>query len=319
MSRLDMGAKLAANRQLPGVQVRPSVPIRPGVKKRLIVSAVLICSAATPSVGQGGVATQTFIAWGYGCIVNGVASLHDAVEPPTCSRPGLQLGAVSFGTIPTEQVEVFDSDTRPIDGSAPRTKQPIEVLIRKQGAGYTKFTVRPTVSRAQRHAINMSTIELDMWTWKPTRPTLSRDAVFGLLPTLATIAPNATIRTARTITQTGFVYGAQIRDPRLTSRQRSKLLTRAKQRGIPLRFITQPADLLGGTCPGIPSAVQLPTVERLDLSADVVVDANAFTTTLACDAISQVQVLQQSVVGTPPVQPTTDLVVDASLRFVKMP
>jgi hypothetical protein len=270
---------------------------------------------SAPALGQTR-PSQTFLAWGYGCIVNGMASLHDEAEPPTCAESGLQLGPVTFGTTPTETLEVQDSNGRQLDAAASRTTQPIDLLIRKEGALYTEFAVRPTGSRTQRHAINMSTVELDSWTWRPTRISLSRDKVFGLLPTLAKLAPNATIRTARTIDDRGFVYGAQIRDTRLTKKQRSALISQAKRRGIPIRVITQPAEVLTGTCPGIPLARQLNPIERLDLSTEAVVDPNAFATSLTCDEASQVQVLQQSVVGRAPIREATDLVVDASLRIV---
>ncbi len=173
-----------------------------------------------------------FVAFGYVCVHNRSVLLVDTPTQPTCETSiGVGLGQ--------SRLPKFASINQ---GTWKVSRIPLQLVgdVSNGGTPSVRSATR-TASRQERIAETFGTIEVNGFDAElSTRR--SRAEVFSLLPELAVVAPNATIRTARRFVGTTYTYGAQVRDPNLTAAQRTAVLDTARRIGVPISINTRTAQ-----------------------------------------------------------------------------
>ncbi len=254
----------------------------------------------------------------------------DTDTKPTCaSAKGVSLGTITAKPPRTVQQAPWRV-----------TENPVTILGRVVGRRIQLVTIRNAPSLAQRVAESLSTIEVArfdpastaMVSTTAAKP--SREAVFALLPSIASAAPGAVVRTARLFNgydiPRGFVYGAQVRDANISAEQRTAVLAESKRLGIPVSIVSTPARPIAAACPELPDGNPPDHGEVTATEAVAPGSTPAWTGTLngwpaaptGCDEPTQVFIVRRTIVGpisnkdgTDRPDVGVDLVIDASLRL----
>lgn len=296
--------------------------------QRLLIAAAFLAIVAGMTPGRAsasGSTRWTFFANGYVCIQKGQWLIVDVEAPPNCGAArGIPLGAVSGNLPPLVSQGAWRVSRAPLFVSG---------TVSAHRAGVR--TVRPTTRRRDRFAESLATVEVA--SFEPTGATTnttasrSRATVFASLPDFASIAPAATVRTARLATKDGHRFGAHIRDASITIEQRKALDAKSIETGIPILLNLAPPLSFGNEClgpngSGQPEGTGLtaaPTMlgDRFSrakwLSQIVGRPAGRVDEPLRCDEPTQVRIVRAAIVGpivaNGQLDQRIDTVVDATL------
>jgi hypothetical protein len=240
------------------------------------------------------------------CAIGTSARIVDSLERPDCKQPsGLPLGS---------QPTLIRQRTTKTSAGYRVSLKPVQLTATIVGQRIRVSKVAPSISRAQRRAESLSTIEVAAFdTGSLGRAPRTRAEVFEQLPEFAAAAPNAVVRTARALGRDGsFWYGAQIRDPQLSGSELEALRGTAARLSIPIVVKRTPMETLPTTCAGIAAAADVFTVQ---MNANDLRGAPDSSPTL-CDEPSQVQIVSAPIVSVNTFADSADTVVDASVRVL---
>jgi hypothetical protein len=284
------------------------------VYKVLGVAAIVMIGLASGAPSQAADRRLAFFGSGYVCIRSDRTLLVDSPVTPDCqSSIGVSLPPINRKRLPNTP------QRQPTGWSV--TPQPMTVNGFITNGNVSLSGIAAALPRSQRTARSLATIEVGQFDVIPNRPITNPNTIFDRLPLLATAAPNATVRLARSVIGNTYQYGAQIRDPLLTAAQRASLELVAAEQRIALVINTTPAAILPASCVGLPNSTDQLTGFGVDVSSRSTRWAKQpqqwIPAATTCDELSQVQVVQAPIVGSLGnlLRSDTDTVVDATVRI----
>jgi hypothetical protein len=276
-----------------------------------LLLVVLLTTCIVPARAATRSPRFRFVAFGYLCVRQHMGLLVDTNAPPQChSAVGIGFGRMAKS--------LRFASVRQGDWKVSRTPLKLNGEF-VEGKPPKVTSAVPTMSRRDRLAESLGTIELSRFTVAPKRR-VSREVVFASLPAFAEAAPDATVRTARVFDGRTYTYGAQVRDPGLAQPEVESVVATAKRIGIPVFVNTSSALGIDLSCKDL-------NINNQQLVGDVVTTAFEPVWTqngtrwsasiTACDEPTQVYVTQAPIVASL-VRPLDifDTVIDASIRIV---
>jgi hypothetical protein len=286
--------------------------MKPNVSR--FAALVLIAFGFASTVTTAKLRSLPFFATGYVCIRSDRTLLVDTPQKPTCrSSVGLSLPVLPRRLRPKVRNQQRDGWSV--------TPEPAQITGTVTGTTISIQELFLQVSRSERGARSLSTVEVAAFEVVSADQLTDPNAIFERLPVLAAAAPTSTIRLARTMTGRSFQYGAQVRDPSLTAEHYEALRSLAAREKIAIRITTTPAVIVTARCEGLPATNQQLMgfgIGPASRSSGWARNAQRWIpTTITCDELSQVQVVQAPIVGSlrTVLRDDTDTVVDATLRI----